>query len=349
MFVQHFERLRPLCPYCRVVRQLESPLRIGQIAREEDGEILEGALLCTQLLCQREHPIIDGIPVLVADPSSWAATQLNSVLCRDDLTPFTLSLLGDLSGHGSNFDHERGNNGIYAHSHWSQNEASYMGLFEAASQLLATPPQGMWLDIGASVGRGTFELAAATGDLAVGIDLNFSMLRIAQRIRRTGRIRYSLRRVGLAFDVHDYSIAAKLSEQVSFWCADVALLPFADATFAGVLCMNMLDCVQSPLGLLLEMGRVTAPGSESILCTPFDWAAGATAPAAWIGGHSQRSPHEGSSLLELRRILSVASEAGVETGLHIEAEADKVKWRLRTHERSVTEYDVYLARLRHKG
>ena len=54
-------------------------------------------------------------------------------------------------------------------------------------------------------------------------------------------------------------------------------------------------------------------------------------------------------LLELRRILSVASEAGVETGLHIEAEADKVKWRLRTHERSVTEYDVYLARLRHKG
>ena len=214
MFVQHFERLRPLCPYCRAVRQIASPLQIGQIAREEAGEIIEGTLLCSQILCQREHPIIDGIPVLLADPASWAASQLNSVLCRDDLTPFTLSLLGDLSGHGSNFDRERGNNGIYAHSHWSQNEASYMGLFEAASQLLTRSPKGMWLDIGASVGRGTFELAAATGELAVGIDLNFSMLRIAQRIRRTGRIRYSLRRVGLAFDVHDFPVSTALSDPV---------------------------------------------------------------------------------------------------------------------------------------
>ncbi len=348
MFVQHFERLRPLCPYCRVARQMESPLRLGHIAREADGEILEGTLLCSQGLCLREHPIIDGIPVLLADPSSWAASQLHSVLCREDLTPFTLSLLGDLSGQGSNFDRERGNNGIYAHSHWSQHEASYMGLFDAASQLLTKPPKGMWLDIGSSVGRGTFELAAATGELAVGIDLNFSMLRIAQNILKTGRVRYSLRRVGLAFDVHDHPIAAKPGGPVSFWCADVAILPFADATFAGSICMNMLDCVQSPLGLLLEIGRVTAPGSESILCTPFDWAAGATAPAAWVGGHSQRSPSEGSSLLELRRILSQANDAGVDTGLHIEAEVDKIKWRLRTHERSVTEYDVYLARLRHK-
>ena len=219
-----------------------------------------------------------------------------------------------------------------------------MQLFEAASQLLARAPKGMWLDIGASVGRGTFELAAATGELAVGIDLNFSMLRIAQRIRRTGRIRYSLRRVGLAFDVHDFYVSTALGDQVSFWCADVAILPFADASFAGSLCMNMLDCVESPLGLLLEMGRVTATGSESIL-----WAAGATAPAAWIGGHSQRSPHDGSSVSELRRILSPACEAGVDTGLHIEAEADKIKWRLRTHERSITEYDVFLARLRHKA
>jgi SAM-dependent methyltransferase len=273
---------------------------------------------------------------------------LNGVLCREDLTPFTLSLLGDLSGHSSNFDRERGNNGIYAHSHWSQDEPSYMGLFEAASKLLNQPPKGMWIDIGSSVGRGTFELAAATGELAVGIDLNFSMLRIAQRIRHTRRVQYSLRRVGLAFDVHDFPIATELSDQVSFWCADVAILPFADATFAGSICMNMLDCVASPLGLLLEMGRVTAPDSESILCTPFDWAAGATAPAAWIGGHSQRSPSEGSSLLELRRILSKVNDTGVDTGLHIEAEIDKIKWRLRTHERSVTEYEVYLARLRHK-
>ena len=65
--------------------------------------------------------------------------------------------------------------------------------------------------------------------------------------------------------------------------------------------------------------------------------------------NSQRSPHEGSSLTELRRVLSPDCVAGLDTGLTIEAEADGVKWRLRNFERAHTEYDVYLARLRRKA
>ncbi len=350
MFRHHFDKVRPVCPLCRLSHAVESFLAIGRVAVEEDGEILEGSLICTNSACRREHPIIDGIPVVLADASSWLNHQVLGVLKREDLSDFILSMLGDLSGHSSALDRDRGNNAIYAHSHWAESNPSYLTLFEAGSRLLAAMPAGVWLDIGCSLGRGTYELANITGDLVVGLDLNFSMLRAAQRIRRSRRVKYQSRRVGLVFDSHEYELPGYPFEQVSFWCADVSILPFVASTFDGAVCMNMLDCVASPLGLLFEVGRVTKPSSESLLCTPFDWAAGATEPAAWIGGHSQRStPYQGSSLAELRRILSVGNEAGVDTGLFIEAEQDNVKWRLQTHERSTTEYDVYCARLRRKG
>ena len=350
MFRHHFERLRPVCPLCRLSRGVESFLTIGKVAVEEDGEILEGSLICSNRNCLREHPIVDGIPVVLADASSWLNNQILGVFRREDLSYFTESILGDLSGHASALDRDRGNNAIYAQSHWAEASPSYLTLFEAASRLLAAPAEGVWIDIGCSLGRGSFELAKTTNDLVVGLDLNFSMLRMAQRIRRSGRVKYRSRRVGLVFDSHDYELPAYPVEQVSFWCADVAILPFAASTFDGAICMNMLDCVASPLGLLFELGRITMPSSESILATPFDWAAGATEPASWIGGHSQRStPHQGSSLSVLKQILSAGSEAGVDTGLFIEADQDNVTWRLQTHERSTTEYAVYFARLRRKA
>lgn len=349
MRVEHCERLRPICPLCWTQRQFLSVLQLGPVARREGDDIIEGALICPERLCQREHPIIDGIPVLLSNPASWLENQLPYVLRRTDLTPFTESILGDLAGPSTPFDRERGNNGIYAHAHWAASSPAYLNVFNAASALLTQPPQGLWADIGCSVGRGTFELARRTNQLVAGVDLNFSMLRVAEQIRRSGRARYGRRRVGLAFDFVDDPIPDFPVANVGFWCADVAMLPFAPATFDGALSLNMLDCVSAPLAHLCEMGRALKPGAEAILATPFDWAAGATEAAAWLGGHSQRYGHQGSSLEEFRRVLSPSCDAGVDTGLLIEAEADNVKWRLRTHERSHTEYDVYLARLRRKS
>ena len=267
---------------------------------------------------------------------------------REDLTPFAESILGDLAGAGSSFDRDRGNNGIYAEAHWGGAEPSYLPLIRAGMEMLSAPPAGTWIDVGCSVGRGTLELARATGELTVGLDLNFSMLRIAEGVRRRGRVRYSRRRVGLVFDAVDEAVPELPRNNVSFWCADAAAMPFAPGAFRGAFCLNLLDCVQSPLGLLVELGRVVGQDGEVALSTPFDWAVGATPSSSWMGGHSQRGPQEGSSLLEFRRILSAECAAGIDTGLLIEAERDGVPWRLRVNERSVTEYAVYIARLRRK-
>jgi len=354
---EHLERLRPGCPTCRAAGREPAPLALGDVAREQGDDVLEGVLVCPEPLCRQEHPILDGIPVVVADIASWASHQLGAALRRDDLTAFTESLLGDASGPGSELDRERGNLSGYARGHWGDLDSgghpdgaeAYAGLLETALALLDQPPAGAWLDAGCAVGRGTLELARRTGDLAVGVDLSFSMLRVAERVRREGRAVFPQRRVGLVYDRREIAVADVPGGRMSFWCCDVSALPFADGCFAGALSLNVLDCVSSPLGHLLELGRTLAAGGPALLCTPYDWSPAATAVGAWIGGHSQRGEAGGSSEAELRRILSADAAAGVDTGLVIAQERDRVPWRVYANERSATEYAVHLLRLTRRG
>jgi SAM-dependent methyltransferase/uncharacterized protein YbaR (Trm112 family) len=353
----HLKRLQPLCPACRAVGRAPAPLALGGVARTEGDEVIEGVLLCTERLCQREHPIIDGIPVVVADMASWAAHQLPGVMRRDDLSPFAESLLGDAAGPGSDFDRERSNLGIYGWAHWGdlapdglrEHGGAYNGLLDDALTLGSASLQGIWLDLGCSVGRGSFELAQRGAELAVGVDLNFAMLRVAQRVRRRGRAMFSLRRGGLVFDRFDQHVPSMQAERVSFWCCDVGVLPFADGGFDGALLLNLLDCVQAPLELLVETARVLAPGALAAYSSPYDWSPTATPLAQWLGGHSQRSAGGGDSAGELRRILSADCAAGIDTGFVIEAERDDALWHLRTAARSTMAYRVHLAALRRKA
>src|SRR5262249_20939978 len=158
-----------------------------------------------------EHPIIDGIPVVVSDLQSWASHQLEAVLWRDDLSAFTESLLGDAAGPVHVFERERTTLSAYGRVHWGDfdceeplpPESSYARLVESALALLdpeSSRVRGVWIDVGCAVGRGTRELALRTGELAVGVDLSFGMLRVAERARREGRAVFPLRRVGLVFD-----------------------------------------------------------------------------------------------------------------------------------------------------
>jgi SAM-dependent methyltransferase/uncharacterized protein YbaR (Trm112 family) len=350
---EHLERLGPLCPTCRAAGREARALELGAVARADGDDVLEGVLVCPERLCRREHPIVDGIAVVVADISSWAAHQLPAVLRRDDLTPFTESLLGDTAGPGSALDQERSTLGSYGRGHWGDLDAddplpsgdALAGLLESALALVGAPPAGTWLDLGAAVGRGTFELARRTNNLAAGVDLSFSMLRVAERVRREGRAVFPLRRVGLVYDQREIPVADVPRELTSFWCCDAALLPFPDATFDGALALNVLDCVHSPLGLLLELGRSLRAGSPALLSTPYDWSPTATPVERWLGGHSQRSDAGGSSAAELRRILAPGSPSGVDTGLAIAAERDRVPWQVYANERSSTRYELDLLRL----
>ena len=353
MLLEHIERLRPTCPVCRVAGQMARTLSVGTIVKAVDNDIIEGVLLCPETACQREHPIIDGIAVVVADLRTWASHQLDGVLRRNDLSPFIESLLGDAAGPGTYFDQERHNLSAYGRTHWGDLDPSlptagdggFPDLVENSLSLLGGAPRGVWADLGCSVGRGTLELARRTGELAVGVDLNFSMLRIAERVRRESRAVFPVKRVGLVYTRADVTVPHALRERMSFWCCDAGVLPFPDASFAGVLSLNLLDSMASPLAHLIEIGRVLRPGEAALLASPYDWSAAATPLNQWIGGHSQRSVSEGSSAAELRRILSPGAPAGVDTGLQIVSERDGAPWRVFSNERSTTVYQTHLLRL----
>lgn len=65
-------------------------------------------------------------------------------------------------------------------------------------------------------------------------------------------------------------------EQSSSGCVDVlinpgARLPFADRTFDGALCTEVLEHVESPARLLADVARVLRPGAWIVVTTPFAW------------------------------------------------------------------------------
>jgi SAM-dependent methyltransferase/uncharacterized protein YbaR (Trm112 family) len=346
---EHFDRLRPVCPTCRANGRSASALRLAATVRVEDDDIREGVLICTEPTCQREHPIVDGIPIVVSDLSSWATHQLDAVLWRSDLSAFTESLLGDAAGPGSAFDRQRTTLSAYGRVHWGDfdceellpRESSLAGLLEAGLELLDVPTlPGVWVDLGCAAGRATHELALRTSDFVVGVDLSFALLRLAEVARHDGRASFPLRRVGLVFDRRDIAIPSVPRERMSYWCCDVDNLPFADATFSGALSLNVLDCVVSPLQHVIEMGRVLSAGASALMSTPYDWSATATPVAQWLGGHSQRSEAHGSSAAELRRAL-----ATIDSGLSIAAERERVPWRVYVNERAAMDYAVHVLRL----
>ncbi|MFN9972694.1 MAG: methyltransferase domain-containing protein, partial [Phycisphaerae bacterium] len=119
------------------------------------------------------------------------------MLRREDLSPFALSMLTDILGAGSALDRELGNLSTYAEAHWGPRDPSLPPLVAETLDLLPSIPRAPALDLGCSVGRATFELARRTGRFTTGVDLNFSMLRLAEQIRRQGRARYPRRRVGI--------------------------------------------------------------------------------------------------------------------------------------------------------
>ncbi|MCA9134619.1 MAG: methyltransferase domain-containing protein, partial [Planctomycetales bacterium] len=208
-------------------------------------------------------------------------------------------------------------------------------------------PAGPLLDIGCAVGRSAFALAERYERLVLGIDLNYALLRQAQRVLREGRVRYPRRRVGVVYDRRDFPVSWKHMQLVDFWACDAAALPFEDRRFAAATGMNLLDCVPSPWDLLNSLATALQTGGAAVLACPYDWSSSATPLEGWLGGHSQRSPEAGASEAMLRRLLTAGQPQAI-PGLRLEAE-DEHEWQVRLHDRSVVAYQSHLVVARREG
>jgi len=350
MFVSHFSSLRPVCPNCRL-RKETVPLRLTAVEEQQGDDVISGIIGCAA--CGAEYPVIEGLPILVTDVRRYLQDNLFYLLARTDLTPAVESLVGDASGPGSMFESARQHLSSYGWDHWGEFDpeerapacdgARPGAVARALDAVMALAgddlPEGPILDVGCGVGRSVHELAMRHERTVLGIDLGASLARAARRAVVGGRVDYSRRRIGLAYDRRRFGVPPAPGGRADIWICDVLSLPFADESFALIVGMNVLDCLGNPREGLMEMDRVLASGGEVVLTVPFDWSAAVTPVESWIGGHSQRGPHGGSGETILDHLLTDGPLAA--GTLRRKSSTVEIPWHVRLHERSCMHYQTY--------
>jgi SAM-dependent methyltransferase/uncharacterized protein YbaR (Trm112 family) len=352
---EHFFGLHPFCPTCKRRDGSEPPLRLSTIFREEGDHVLQGLIVCSAPACQREYPILDGIPILVPNLREYISTNIMPMQERWDIDPLLNSVISDCCGPGSPMDVTRQHLSNYCSDHYGDldpdtpGESSVVRVLKHGLQLLGPLPDGTVLDIGCSVGRTSFELAQHTSGLVLGIDLNFAMVRVAAHALRHGRIRHPRRRVGIVYDHRDFPVEFAGAARVDFWLCDACFLPFPAASVSALTSLNVLDCLPHPHLHLQSISHLLDAGGRALLGCPYDWSIGATKVESWMGGHSQRGPDHGASEPLVRSLLTDGEREDSITGLEITAEDPNVPWQVRLHDRSQVEYQVHLMALKRGG
>jgi ubiquinone/menaquinone biosynthesis C-methylase UbiE len=319
--------------------------------KTDDSELQEGVLVCSNEMCKSEFPVIDGIPVILANLRSYLGQNLLPFLCREDLSETMASLLGDCAGPGSGYDLMRQHISTYGFAHYGdfdQEGASNLSsagaitsLFEKSMAHLQPKITGSFLDVGCSVGRTTFELAGQSDGLVLGVDLNFAMLKMARSVMNEGKATYFLRREGLVYERRSFPVSFEGGKRADFWLCDASALPFRSECFSGAASFNVLDCLWSPYDHLREMIRILQTGAKAAVSTPFDWSANVTPVEGWLGGHSQRAPHQGLGKFYISALLKSKPCAQELQQIEILCEED-VPWCLRLHDRSIMQYLTHL-------
>ena len=349
---RHFELLEPVCPVCRLSGNSDSPLQIKRVDLEANEIIEQGLLICSSPDCQREYPIIDGIPILVSDLQEFLNNQILMYGFRSDLSETLESVIGDCCGPSSTFGQMRQQISSYGWGHWADlclprennlelGAGSTLELLTVLNNLMGEMVSGPRLEIGCAVGRQSFELAKQTSDLVLGVDLNLGMLRIASSLLRTAEATLSIRRTGLVYERRRIRLPEAPPENLDFWACDALALPFRDGQYSQVVALNVLDSVHDPLALLQAIAKVMREGGSAGLSCPYDWSDQVTPVGNWLGGHSQRSLLRGESTAVLEALLAESANCDL-VDLAKVAQADNLPWHVRLHDRSTMSYLVHL-------
>jgi SAM-dependent methyltransferase/uncharacterized protein YbaR (Trm112 family) len=326
-------------------------LEVATVEEQQSDDVISGIIRCGN--CGAEYPVIDGLPILVPDVRRYIQDNLFYLLARTDLPPAVESLIGDAAGPGSMFDSARQHLSSYVWDHWGEFDpderapesvtARPGAIARALRSVMAMAaddlPQGPILDIGCGAGRSVRELVAGGKRMVLGIDLGASLARTARRALIGGQVDYGRRRIGLTYDRRRFNVPQTPTGRADIWICDISCLPFADETFALTVGMNVLDCLGDPRGGLIEMDRVIAKGGELLLTVPFDWSPAVTPVEGWIGGHSQRGPHQGSGEAILDHLLTDGPMAA--GTLRRKSSTTEIPWHVRLHERSCMNYQTY--------
>ena len=288
-----------VCPAC-----LPDEIALkAAITEQQQEDIAEGVLTCPK--CGGAYPIREGIAFLDPSPQTEANAASNKYETAPVVSSYLWSHYGDILG-----DPEASS----AYAEWAG---------------LVSGGPGVVLDIGAAVGRFTFEMSS-THDFAVGIDNSVAFIRAARELMIHGRIPVALRQEGLLTREETVVLPeAWKADKVEFIVADALALPFRSKSFSVLASLNIADKVPLPLKHLQEVNR-TARDKEVqfVLSDPFSWSTEAAREEDWLGG-TETGPYAGRGidniifLLEGKDRMLLPAWRIVRQG--------HVWWKIRTH------------------
>ena len=146
------------------------------------------------------------------------------------------------------------------------------------------------LEVGCSVGGGTFALAKLFGAVT-GVDSEPACIAHAQRLQESGEARFSARTEGERAEHHAVTLDADKATRArtTFRVMDPCCLSPELGAFDLVVVNNVLSRVVSPKSVLGRMGSargLVAVGGVCVVADTFDWQEELTPRDSWLGGLS---------------------------------------------------------------
>jgi SAM-dependent methyltransferase len=324
-----------LCPGCRTLADDRLDVR----TLERAGDVL----WCE---CGRRYPIVDGVPIVMVDPTAYLVHEIASIVERD-LPAEVAALLVETGPDDAPYARLLEHLSIYLDAHWGDRAnpppdgpGPAFAAHALVERVAARSGQRVEfaIELGCGVGRVVAELAAGA-DHVVGLDLHFGALRRARRLLAGDPLTYNRRVVGRHYQSATVSAGDRSvdGERVTWLCGDALDPPLLPQQFDRVVALNLLDSVKRPPQLLSVLDGLCAPGGEILLSSPYAWQTGVVDEDARLGGANPA--HDIAELLQTGRNLSARYE--------IEEQAE-LSWTLRKDARTAVSYRVHYLRARKK-
>ncbi|WP_019557491.1 5-histidylcysteine sulfoxide synthase [Thiomicrorhabdus arctica] len=162
------------------------------------------------------------------------------------------------------------------------------------------------LEVGSSVGRASFELAHYF-DEVTGVDFSARFIQVANQLKETGSVLYTMPIEGEIIDFKECSLAelnlANIANKCTFLQQDATNLKPIFTGYDMVVAANLIDRLYEPKKFLAEIHQRLNSRGLLMLTSPYTWLEDFTAKKYWLGGY--KDPQTGENVSTLQGLHAV--------------------------------------------